>query len=250
MRKLVCISVVVLAGCVTTKKAGWSGDGKLVQTAAGVCLEMTPESAYHRVAICESPDQKSFAVLAPGREPTVFPKDRAQALLKDRIGQLLAGTAYPAAQLNGATIELWVVAPVFAPESVYLTAFVKARGGNFSVRLPLEPEAWAPQVGDVALLGDEVYPARTAHKAGRVVVTARPHVRADEFRQFLRDNGLSGQGDASVELTTAAFGEEAPAKALLKAKHAKHFVQAVELEPAAETDGAKARALAFTVTSF
>lgn len=241
--------LLLLVGCTTLGQNQWGGDGKVVQTAHGLCLEMTPEMAAHRVAVCEAPDQKSFAVIIPGREPTVYPKDRVQALLSERLYQLLRGTPYPQSELAGAVVELWVVAPVFAPEAAYFTAFVQARGGNFTVRLPLDPGAWAPEEADVALLGTEVYPSKAARRAGRVVVTARPHVRAVDFAEFLTKNGLSGVGTgSSVELRTGVFGEEGAARRLLTAQQAAYFVQAVELEPAGEKDGSKARALAFALS--
>lgn len=238
-----------LSRCASFANNQWGGDGKVVQTAVGLCLEMTPESRDHRVAICESPDQKSFTVIAPGRAPLAYQKSMVQSVLRERIAHLLSGTVYPKKDLYGATVELWVVAPVFAPEDVYFSAFVQARGGNFSVRLPLEPRSWAPHEGDVALLGTEAFPSRAARRAGKVVVTARPHVNDAEFTAFLAASGLSGRSlGGMVEVATGAFGEERAARTLLKARQATYFVQSVELEAAGEKDGAKARALAFPLS--
>ncbi len=240
------LAVLAASGCASLPTSQWAGDGKIVQTANGLCKEMTPESVQHRVAICESPDQKSFAVLAPGRPPTVFPKKAARTLLRERLSQFLRSTPYPPQELLGATVELWVVAPVFAPEEAYFTAFVQAKGGNFTVRLSLDAQSWAPEEKDVALLGKDAYPSRAPRRAGRVVVTARPHVSEADFQAFLAANGLKGEGaGGSIELRTGPFGEESAARVLLKARQAKYFVQSVELEPAGERDGAKARALAF-----
>ena len=243
-------TVGLLAGCASLPFQNWLGDGKLVQRQDGsACLELTPESDAHRVAACQR--GAVFLVYAPGKNYVYKQKDLSETF-RERLIAYLRGTGYTPAGLQGATVELWVVAPVFAPETTHFVAAVLAPGGNFSVELPLELADWRVETDQVALLGKERFPSREARQAGTLWVEAQGMARPREFASYLAQRGFGPgvtTGDSVVAIKTLPFGEKAAADRLLATRAGRALIAGVDVPHAGAKDAAMARALIFPLFS-
>lgn len=197
------------------------GDGKVTHTEAGSCVNLTPENGMHPVAACHMHD--TYQVRAVDRRIEMAGA-AFRGHFRERVLQFLRTTSYPWQTLTDAEVEMWLVAPIFAPESAYFMGVVKSRGGNFAVRLDLEPSRWRLESEAFQWLGNESYPSRGAKQAGLLQVSSR--------------NG-------TTLVRTRAFGERAEAERLSKATVAANPLRDVRLVAAAEPEGARAAVYRF-----
>ncbi len=235
------VAGVAAASCASLPFLKWQGDGQVVQTANGACLDLEP-----RVRACQSGDK--LEVTVSGRTHA-YKKSELKSLLRERIFQFVRTTPYPVATLKNAVVELWLDAPVFTPESAHFVAVVLSKGGNFRARLPLDAAAWQIDGESLALLGTDAFPSATARRAGKLAVAAKPHITGAALRDFLGRSGaplVDATGEAVVVLETGAFAETEVAKKLASQRDARLYVQEIELIPATEPDGSRALLTSFS----
>lgn len=251
---ILCASAVAAAagsGCVSFQHL-FRGDGRVVQTAHGTCVDLTPENATMPVHACESATTYDFRVVS---ELSSYPKAKFQTQLRERLVAYARASHYPWKKLGDAIIEVWVQAPVFRPRDTELIAVVTGPGGNFLVRLPLNPAHWTVDTERVALLGHDLYPSFLARRAGWVSVAPKPLVAKDKLEEYLGTLAvfqgvrpparIAQAGPGVVTVAVEPFAEPMVANAILRDRRAREFVQAVELLPAGEPEGSKAKAFSF-----
>lgn len=251
---------VAISGCVSIPDFFGKGDGKVVQTESGSCVHLMPETKLHEVDACIVHDR--YEVRAVGREWRMDGAD-FRALFRERVLQFVRTTDYPWQTLAAAEVEMWLVAPIFAPEQAYFMGAVTSAGGNFAVRLDLAPEDWRVDTDVIQWLGAERYPSRAAKKAGVVQAVAHTHVSAASLSRYVRDRNLTELrtvgGAAAVvgvevqaagaTVRTHAFSERAVAERLATRRGAIGPIRDVSLVPAGEPEGARASVFRFPFVS-
>jgi hypothetical protein len=225
---------------------GRAGDGKRVAIADGQCVELVPEYALHRVRACEN--KTHYFVEAPGRTLTVA-KDEFRTRLRDGILQFTRATPYPWLTLRDARIEVWITTGIVAPAEAAFVAVVLSEGGNFLVRLPIEPDEWTVAPEHMAFLGKARYPSRLAKRVGALALQPRPGATPASVAAALAESGVlarsAAAGWAPVLLKTAAFGEPLVARQVMVGPLARQAFQTVDYLPDGEREGAKALAYVF-----
>jgi hypothetical protein len=239
----------VAGGCATVERFFSHGDGKVTETPAGRCLDLVPEYALHPVRACET--AASYELLAGPRQLRLD-KVRYQHELRERLLQFARRTAYPWRTLGQATIEVWMTAPLTEPEAASTVAVVKGPGGNFAVHLTLSPDGWQVVPENVVWLGKDGYPSLQAKRLGTVLVVPRGEVTEARLARFLAgvDAGaVPRDAWTPLELAVVPFAETAAARALMTRPGARAVLADVQLIPAGEREGAKAKAFEFAFAS-
>lgn len=250
------LSALALTSCISLPKLFNRGDGDLVKTANGDCVNLTPESKLHAVAACDSSDV--YEVVAPGRHWRMA-GGTFRKLLRERLMQFVVRSNYPWKTLSDGQIVVFIVAPTFAPERAYFVAEVTGSQGNFAVPLDLMPDRWMIDDDTVLWLGKEAYPTSKAKRAGVLQLSGRNHLRRGALMQFVDASGVSTlltasggkavrsvtDGGQVVVLKTAPFAELAVASRLTAQPSAPFHIQQVELVPAGEPEGSRAAIFRF-----
>jgi hypothetical protein len=232
------------AGCSTM--GAWSdarGDGKVMQKGDVTCLDLIPEVKQTPVRACETPSAYDVIV---GVARFTYDKRTTRQHLREGVARLVSGSAYPVRSLAAARVELWINAPVFAPEAAHFIAVVMSPGCNFALPLPLDQRAWTFDRSAVQLLGRDGYPSLQAKRAGQIVVEAAGGATPARFADFLARQGfLADNANASfpvAQLNVPAFSESLAARTLTGPKSASLYVANVRMVAAGDKEGAKARA--------
>lgn len=250
-RGLLALLIAVVAGaCAHPPRAGevsrpMVGDGVVVATKDGHCLELLPESQLHRVRGCETP--RTYEIEIAGRKQIVG-KRAFRERLRERIVQFLRPTGYRWRELEAADVELWLTAPVFKPEDTRLLAVVLCPAGNFAMRLPVDPGLWNPGVDDVLLLGSRRYPSKSAVQAGVVVVEASGVSSKAETLAYLtrmEARGVEADQWPVLRLRTTPFAEADVARRIATSWRGRSFVDSVQTIPAGEVEAARGLAFRF-----
>jgi hypothetical protein len=247
---LVLLLVAVAGACAHPQRAGEVsrpvvGDGVVMVTKDGHCLELLPENQLHRVRGCET--AKTYEIEIAGRRQIVD-KRAFREQLRERIVQFLRPTGYRWRELEAADVELWLTAPVFKPEDTTLVAVVLCPAGNFAMRLPVDPGLWNPGVEDVLVLGSRRYPSKSAVQAGVVVVEASAVSSKEETLAYLtrmEAKGVEADQWPLLKLRTTPFAEADVARRIATTWRGRSFVDRAKTLPAGEVEAARGLAFRF-----
>ena len=220
------------------------GDGIWEPTIDWHCLELLPELQLHRIRACESLKAYTFDFVG---QKFIVNKQVFMQRLRKVVTRLLQSTAYPWRSLNDAEIEVWLVAPVFVPETVQFVAVVLSQGGNFAVRLPRDSKLWSPSLSDLSVLDKSRYPSMDGRQPGMVLVQASPAAIKEQTLARLKLLALKidAQQWPLITLYTQAFAEIGLARAILQMPRSATGVNAVSLLPAGEPEAARGLAFRF-----
>ena len=227
------------------------GDGQVVETAAGVCIDLTPENKLHPVGSCEKESTYEFRVLD---RQYVYTKSVFQEKLKRLLLYAVASTPYPVSQLRDADIEVWLVSPIFQPDESHLFVVVSGeasgQGGSFGFPLPLAMERWEIRRETFVLLGSKGFPSRSARRGGSLMVELNPYVeaRSPQVAAWIHQAGGSPVERSSMvlQVETPVFGEASVAAALKRHPKARRYLRQIHFIPAGHVEGAKARSARFS----
>jgi hypothetical protein len=251
---LLAFTAVLSGGCETVDSLFFkeqASDGRVVQTETRKCWILTPENAFHPVGVCE--DVAAYEVKLQDRQ-LLYPKAEFRSTLRERLREFVQRTAYPSASLGRAVIQVWLLSPVFEPEKAGFVAVVLSAGGNFLVRLPLEPSSWFPDAEAAQLLGKETFPTRLTRTPGTLVLQAKEHVTRARLNRYLTACGVDTEsvaaaGMPTVVIKTPLFGEAEVARRLLKNSEGAQIVQELGYLPAGGAEGAQALFATFPFTA-
>mgnify|MGYP006274980163 CR=1 FL=1 len=222
------------------------------------CYNLSKENAQHAIKICEL--ERSYAVKVLDRS-FEFNKAEFQARFYDHFRSFLYRSAAPQKAIHGMTVDIWLAAPVFEPESPEWVAVVATGEGFLSFRLPLLLENWTMSGANAVWLGSEDHPTVRAIRTDQIIVTPQPSIAPTEALKFIQDSGVMtkrnilGQpivqrlvGDGSmIRLETLVLGAPQIARAIARSSDAKTHLMAINYSTAAGRDSYQAKVFRFTM---
>jgi hypothetical protein len=246
------------SGCLLKHQPVAENDGQSFKTDDGICHFVNPGSLLHPVVFCETGDELRLEVL---QKRYVYDKKFLEQKISAQLRGLTAATDVKADWLHPAAVEVWVSAPVLAPQEAHLVVVVRGRDLGFAVFLPPDPAYWDFTAAPVVQLGPSGYPAAQTWKSGEVVMVADRSIRQADWQRFSQDilpelgsnpAGMARVKSASfagegVKFATEVFSEAQVARQVQASRFGRKYRLKPVWIPAVEPDTYKARGYAFSL---
>ena len=251
-------AIMLLSGCINDLLH--SSDDPVAHRDANHCLNIARENAQHPVLGCEY--ERSYQVRVIDRV-TNYHKREFQGRFNDQLLRFFAHSASPQVQLLGRRVDIWLAAAVLEPEEAFLMAVIASSDGNFSIRLPLNFDAWAITGDNVAWLGKEVHPSPRSVRTDRLILAPQPSFTPQKLNRFLKETGILARNDklgrplvqqvigdgTVVRLDTRPFGAPQLVRFIQAVPNVKHTLAAITYETAPGLDTYQAKVFSFVIES-
>ncbi|MBM4253180.1 MAG: hypothetical protein FJ146_14520 [Deltaproteobacteria bacterium] len=222
------------------------------------CYNISKENAQHPVTICER--ERYYSVQVIGKIYK-FNKTEFHARFYDHLRNFLYRSAAPQKLTRGMTVDIWLAAPVFAPDDAAWVAVVATDEGYLAFRLPLLLDHWTMSSANAVWLGSNDHPTLRAIRTDQVIVTPQPGITPAEALRFIEDSGVGAKldvlgrpivqraiGDGSmIRLDTLALGAPQVARAISRSVDARKHLMAINYAVAGGRDSYQAKVFRFTL---